>query len=448
MPADMQRRFRERSSSRRLWVGGRVATHQDLSAFFVARAIELYLREGGRFAFVMPRAVLSRAQFEGFRQGDFTGPTEGCAVAFDVPWDLGAVDPIPFPVPSCVVLGRRTAKSLASSLPERQLSYAGNVGPQLSWNEATAGLTIETSSLPAAPVAPVPVSKYASAFRNGATLFPRMLVFVVDAQDDALGTPSFLRSVKSRRSSLDKPPWSRLPDLTGRVEEIFVRPTYLGENVLPFRLAQPSEAVIPFDDGRLLSGSDPRIDRYRGLADWWRRAEDIWKTHRRPASTRSLLDQVDYMHKLGQQFPTPDIRVVYTASGNNLAAAILIDRRAVVEHALYWARALSMEEAHYLSAVLNSQVVADSVRPLQSTGAFGPRHFDKYVWRLPIPLFDPEDSLHTDLAALGAKAADVAGAVALPPGAGFQRARRIIREALRASDVGQEIENRVTRLLS
>lgn len=35
------------------------------------RSIELYLRSGGRFGFVMPRAALTRQQFAGFRGGRY-----------------------------------------------------------------------------------------------------------------------------------------------------------------------------------------------------------------------------------------------------------------------------------------------------------------------------------------------------------------------------------------
>jgi hypothetical protein len=88
MPAAMQTSFRELSDSRNLWAGAAVATQQDLSGLFVTRCIELYLRVGGRFGFVMPLAALSRRQFAGFRTG-----RHRVNVAFDRPWDLHAVKP-------------------------------------------------------------------------------------------------------------------------------------------------------------------------------------------------------------------------------------------------------------------------------------------------------------------------------------------------------------------
>ena len=53
MTADMQDTFREMSQARGLQ-GAEVATQQDLSALFVARAVQLYLKKDGTFGFVMP----------------------------------------------------------------------------------------------------------------------------------------------------------------------------------------------------------------------------------------------------------------------------------------------------------------------------------------------------------------------------------------------------------
>ncbi len=93
------------------------------------------------------------------------------------------------------------------------------------------------------------------------------------------------------------------------MESQFVRPLYQGDSVLPFRLSPPRLAVIPWDGKKLLAGDDDRIDDYQGLAAWWRQAEEIWNAHR--ASDRlTLLDQIDYRHKLSQQFPPPAHRVV------------------------------------------------------------------------------------------------------------------------------------------
>ena len=53
------------------WVGGVLATQQDLSALFWARGAERYLKPGGTIAFVLPYAALNRPAFAGLRRGDF-----------------------------------------------------------------------------------------------------------------------------------------------------------------------------------------------------------------------------------------------------------------------------------------------------------------------------------------------------------------------------------------
>ena len=87
------------------------------------------------------------------------------------------------------------------------------------------------------------------------------------------------------------------------------------------------------------------------------------------------------------------------------------------------------------------------VRPLQSRGEHNPRDFHKFPLDLPIPEYDAGDDLHTRLAARGGQAEELAGAVELPMKA-FEAQRRRIREALAASEVGQEIESLVRRLLA
>ena len=107
MTGDMQAKFREISEARGLWHGAKVATQQDLSGLFVARVVQLYLGPGGRFSFVMPNAALDRAQFKGFRSGEYSFPGEIVRVAFETPWDLRRLRPHFFPRGSAVVFGQR-----------------------------------------------------------------------------------------------------------------------------------------------------------------------------------------------------------------------------------------------------------------------------------------------------------------------------------------------------
>jgi SAM-dependent methyltransferase len=65
MDADLQARFRTECQSFGIW-HGQVAQQQDLSAYFFVRCTELYARDGGVLAFVMPYAAMTRRQFARF----------------------------------------------------------------------------------------------------------------------------------------------------------------------------------------------------------------------------------------------------------------------------------------------------------------------------------------------------------------------------------------------
>jgi len=195
-----------------------------------------------------------------------------------------------------------------------------------------------------------------------------------------------------------------------------------------------------------MDGDSARIDLYPRLADWWRQAERLWLANRR-SQRLTLLERLDYRRGFSHQFPASSQRVVYSASGMHLAAARVADSTAVIEHKLYWGTASSEDEALYLCAILNSPKVTEQVRPLMSYGK-DERDIDKAVWRLPIPLYDPDDDRHQRLTDLGRQAEDEVAALEIDEDEYFVALRRKIRRHLAASPTGQEIDLVVDQLLS
>ncbi len=445
MSRAMQRRFREESQRRNLWAGGNVATHQDLSAYFYACCAELYAKPGGTLAFVLPYATLHRKQYEGFRSGVFgEGDVVFARAAIRQAWTFDeSVQPL-FPVPSCVLIGRVGA---TSALPKQVAAYTGTLPRRDATPEQAAQYLTHS-------IAPWPTggeltggSAYREKFRQGATLVPRMLCLVEEAQSvGRLGSAADAPIVQSRRTRQEKEPWKSLPSLRQRVEEEFLRPVYLGESIAPYRLLQPVQGVIPWEPGskRLLDARAAQEAGYPHLAGWLDTAEGLWDTH--GAGRMTFVEQLDYFGKLSVQFPAPSVRVICAASGTLPAAAVLSDNEAVLEHALYWA-AVSKREAYYVTAILNSEAARSRVAAMQARGQWGARHFDKLMFELPIPLFNVNDPLHRKLAAAAARAAKIAASVPLKEGIYFVTARKHIRTALHDHGIAQEIEELVTRLL-
>ncbi len=444
MPAEMQRVFRRMCDSRGLWHGATVATHQDLSGLFVARVTQQYLRVNGRFAFVMPNAALDRHQFEGFRTGLFPDPAEPTAVAFDVPWDLRRLRPHFFPRASAVVLGRRVTLDAHRPMPPRAERWEGRLTePNAPWSGVAAELSIAAGALEIAQERST--SPYARRFAQGATVVPRVLFVVEDQPMSPLGIAAGVRVVRSARSVYEKPPWKDLEPLHGVVESDFIRPLLLGEHVLPHRALPPKQCVVPWERNRLLSGDSSRIDLYPRLAEWWREAERLWLAHR-SSERLTLLERLDYRRGFSNQLPALSQRVVYSKAGMHLAVARVTDATAVIDHKLYWAAAADGAEALYLCAILNSPLVTELLRPLQSYGK-DERDIDKYVWQLPIPLFNPNNAAHQRLTELGRKAEEEIAALPLDHKAHFSASRRRVRRHLAESEVGREIDELVAQLL-
>lgn len=354
MTPKMQQEFRALSEERGLWAGAAVATNQDLSGLFVLRAIERYLKEGGTFGFVMPWATLRGRQFAGFRRGRYERKAETPLVLrFGTPWDLHGVKPAFFPVPSSVVFGDRDESGRLTALPGDVQVWKGKLAqPNLGWENAASRIKRVAGKVHrAAPAQAGAGSPYAARFSQGAIIVPRVLFFVDEKHSGPLGSGAGRITVKSRRSANEKKPWKDLPALEGKVDRQFVRPTHVGDTVLPYRLLDPRLAVLPTEGNRVLDGTDDRMPLYPGLQDWWRRVETVWNDNRSKSTTLSLREQLDYRKKLSAQLPLVPgaLRVVYSKSGMYLAAAIVRDP-SVIDHKLYWGTAASLDEARYLEA--------------------------------------------------------------------------------------------------
>jgi len=445
MPSLLQERYQALAKPRRLWAGGKVATHQDLSDLFVARVVEQYLKPGGHFAFVMPFAVLSRRQYAGFRSGHWPSGAGAHAVQFEAPEDFARVKPPLFPVPACVVSGTKRAPS--RTLPAAGSRWTGRVANHhQSWEQVVGSLVNVAEDVRTAQD-DMPGSPYKTRFTQGATFVPRVLVTVTREPPGPLGVAAGHVPVRSARSALEKPPWKDIETLGGVVEERFVRPMHLGSTIVAHRAREPEWAIVPWADGKLLDGTSEQLDEYPRLASWWRSAERLWNAHKGEVNRLALRDRLDFQGGLRKQFPIPPHRVLYTASGQHIAACRLADTSAVIEHSLYWSAVATAEEARYLTAILNSRALTDAVLPLQSRGQHNPRHFDTHIFALPFPTFKPGNALHAQLADLAERAEVVAAQVALDDGWQFQKARRITREALYADGVAGEIDEAVTDLI-
>lgn len=449
MRGGYQERYRAEARAAKVWWSGRGTSANDLSAYFFLRAALLYMRGSGRIALIMPHAAMSRRAYANFRRGEVvrSGNFEYW-LKFTDAWAFGPeVWPL-FPVPCCVLFAHRHDLATAASLPKQIRRFEGNLPRRDAVEtEAAANLTPATVPWPA-EASDEGESHYRKTFRQGAILVPRRLMLVEPVQTTGmLPTNPAFPLVRGRVGNQDKRPWKTVEPPQGAIESAFLRPALLGESVAPFRVIAPLQAVIPWSEERdELMDSRMALRRgYPRLAQWLEQGEALWNENGR--RRRTFLEQYDYFGQLSRQFPIASARVVYTKAGTNLAAAVVRDEMAVIDHKLYWGRVTNANEAYYLCGLLNSEALRAEVEQYQSKGQWGARDFDKYVFNAPIPRFSDEDVVHRELAEAAETAEAVANDVPLREGEYFTRTRRRVRDALAEHGISVRLEELVSDLL-
>ena len=193
------------------------------------------------------------------------------------------------------------------------------------------------------------------------------------------------------------------------------------------------------------------------MRERWQTISDLWDEYKSPVNKLDLMGQLDYWNHVSAQLEWQrnpgerPVRVVYARSGVP-TAALITDDNTLVDTTLYWITCQSVQEGHYLLALINSDTLYAAVTPLMAKGQFGARHSHKQLWKLPIPEYDGTEALHGEIAAAGEAAA--AGAARELARLRERRdrvtvtiARRELRRWLRESAEGARVEAAVGRLL-
>ena len=394
-------------------------TQMELATIFLAHALKTFGNTDAQIGFVLPRSILSADQHENLRLATYKAPMKLTGY-----WDLLDVMPL-FNVPSCVVFANKRSPSRVTptfSLPACE--WTGRLPARdVSWPEASEYLTANKgrarliylgnrNALSTKPGRPFPnkPSRYAKLFHQGATILPRNFYFVQGVELDASIEPDNLYWVETDPEQAEeaKPPYDDIV-MRGHVEGRFLYTTALSRHLLPFALLEPATIVLPIEQrmGRieLRTPEQLKAEGYREFASWMEEVERVWSKKRKgKAGNHTATDWLDYSSKLTNQNLTAPYLVLYNAAGTNMSATVVdrktLSRPFVVEHKLYWAAFDYEDEASFLAAILNADIVNEEIKPFQSQGLLGERDIEKKVLELPIPLFDSSRKEHNELAQL------------------------------------------------
>ncbi len=399
MSAERQDAFRQQGQARNLWAGAHLATQNDLAATFVATCVDLYLKPGGKFGFVLPYAALRARQWEPFRSGEWSLPTDIRPVPTradlrKAAWNLKDVKAPPFPqAASSVLFGARIDASKRPAAPAVPLNNVVDVtssqpvNVKMPWDQVKPRLTyIERPQRKTAPS-----KAYADAFRQGATLVPQSLVVFAETETERS------RGVVYFRTRRGKGDWNGL-ERQGDVEERFVRQAVFSRHLLPFGVTGSLNIVAPFsENGESVLDTFPQGANVSRFNRYWSAANADYRDTKKPKSPNTLAGQIDYLGKLSARLRTfNQSAVVYSRSGSWLSSAV-VPPGAVIDSTLFWFSTAQLEELHYLSAIFNAPSLADF---FHHEGRASDRDFHTGPVRsLPIPKFNPRDHRHASLAA-------------------------------------------------
>jgi hypothetical protein len=214
----------------------------------------------------------------------------------------------------------------------------------------------------------------------------------------------------------------------GNVEANFLYGVLTSTELIPFGHLPLRVAVLPMEPGiksyRIVSAEEAERSGHLGLAEWLTKCEKEWETRRSAKAKKlNLCRRLDYQKDLTEQNPSTRFRVVYPMSATYLVSSVIdlqqenltvkVDnisiplKGLVMDYKVFYYDATSEEESYYLCAMLNSRIVDEIVKPMQSMGQFGPRDITKKPLELPIPKYNHSNPVHKELSDLGKKATEI-----------------------------------------
>ena len=384
-------------------------TQMEMATLFFCKCADLYLKRGGLIAFIMPRSVLAgtihHINFRKFRKP----PIKLIKII-----DLEEVSPL-FNMPSCVLIGLKDGTTKYPVLSERYMGELPNRNAK--FFEAKVRLSTKACKYIPPDFSAKP-SYYYNKFKVGASIFPRSLYFV-----DLIRSTNSLVLVKTSHEiySIVKDPWKIV--LEGGIEDDFLYATLLAWEIIPFGYIKLHPVILPIKEQSngywLLNTNELERSGFIGIEKWLKEAQEIWCKRRTKKSEKrfpSLLDRLNYNNLLIAQNPSKRYVVLYNATGTNLVSCV-IDKSSlpcftadgkemkpkgfIVDVKTWFFETENEMGAYYLSAIFNSSIISEIIKPLQPRGLFGARAIHRRPLLFAIPKFNRNDDMHLKLTDIG-----------------------------------------------
>jgi SAM-dependent methyltransferase len=249
---------------------------------------------------------------------------------------------------------------------------------------------------------PIKVSEYKKLFHKGADLNPRNLIFI---NYEKYNTTLVKINPDIRIFKRAKEPWDKIEFKDELVEKEYLFKVIKSTELVKFFVYDNYDVFLPLIRGNLRFNYSSLGKNAKVFYD---KINELYLNYKKETTkNESLMDNLNRWSKLTNERQTSKIKVVYNNSGSIINAAV-IQGDFIITGDLSFYSTDNLNEAYYLSAVLNSPLMTKQVKIKKSS-----RHIFKIPFEVPIKKFDINDKNHLKLAELAKKAQQISKAITI-----------------------------------
>lgn len=240
---------------------------------------------------------------------------------------------------------------------------------------------------------PIETSQYKKLFHKGADLNPRNLIFVQckEVDDSLVRINPDIRIFKKA-----KEPWNKKVFMNEIIEKEYLFKVIKSTELVKFYVYDFYHVFLPLRREELLFDY-PSLKK--NAKEFYDKVNKIYLKHKKDSTkNQSIMDNLNRWSKLINNRQTTKIKVVYNNSGSTVNSAV-IQGDFLITGDLSFYSTDNINEAYYLSAILNSPLMTAQVQIKKSS-----RHIFKIPFEIPIKIFNEANNNHLELANLAKRA--------------------------------------------
>ncbi len=383
----------------------------EISTLFFARSMKVFMKKGAKISFITPKGIITGSHASRFR--NFKGVSDIKIWLFDK-----KIEKI-FNIDFICLFGQKSINSKNDNREiksyyftlrnqKKKLDYFDRIDLELERIETLLPYSIEKkagkiftkkliSKESLKKLVPLKESYYKTLFHKGADLNPRNLIFISFNKVDDY----YIKiNPDNRIFKRAKFPWNKIEFNNEIIEKNYLFKVVKSTELVKFTIYNHYIVFLPLLKHDL-SFNYKKLAKY--AKDFYDKINALYLEYKKTTTKhKSLMENLDRWSKLINQRQLSKIKVVYNNSGSILSSAV-VQGNYLITGDLSFYNTNSLDEAFYLSAILNSNLMTGQIKILKSS-----RHIFKLPFEVPIKKFNDKSFSHQCLVKLGKKGQNIA----------------------------------------